>query len=158
MPGVTFAVKARTLSVEQASSPHMVTVGLGSTVRITVSVAVPQLGVAPLVVVSLSVAEPVPVNTTCEVRLFGVVIPTLPQSPLSQVHRIVPLVALPAKAKLVVTPAEQSVWSGPAFAVGFWFSVRVAVSDAGLHPVPVPVLFTDMVSVTVPKLDTVTFG
>lgn len=124
--GETFAVRARMSSTEQASSPQIVTVGLGSTVNTTVSSAVPQLGVKLLVVVSLRIAVPIPVKVTPEARLLG---SSITAGPLTTDQTAVPLAALPAKVNGVVAPAAQVVWSGPAFASGLGFTVRTTKSS-----------------------------
>jgi hypothetical protein len=80
-----------------ASSGPAVAVGFAFTVSTTSSVAVPQDGVAPLVVVNLKVTVPVPETLTVEVNEPGVVIDAVAVPVLAKtLHNVVPLLAVPA--------------------------------------------------------------
>jgi hypothetical protein len=85
-----------------ASSGPALAVGLAFTVNTTLSVAVPQDGVALLVVVNLNVTVPIPETLTPLVNEVGVVIEALavPVDPIC-VQANVPLVPVPASVNAV---------------------------------------------------------
>jgi hypothetical protein len=97
--------------------------------------------------------------------MLVLIVATLPgfAKPAGPVHAnvLVPLPAPTFAVKLIevvcgVPPALHATSS--IVITGFWFRVTLAVSDAGLHPVPPEGLLTDIVSVNEPNALTVTTG